>query len=147
MQRRRDRDRVAVEAEIERRRNQHLDVSEPEARRDRDRGQQVRGVEQADIKLVADVRPRHFPYQGDIETFGRGKSFVDGHDQRRGITKRNEAYAKRYRHFSNSDAVRIDCAISPIFFFSRIAVERSSTYASSSVRPFSFIRIPLAPLI
>ena len=30
-------------------------------------------------------------------------------------------------HFSNSDAVRIDCAISPIFFFSRIAVERIST--------------------
>ena len=30
-------------------------------------------------------------------------------------------------HFSSSDAVRIDCAISPIFFFSRIAVERIST--------------------
>ncbi len=30
-------------------------------------------------------------------------------------------------HFRISDAVRIDCAISPIFFFSRIAVERIST--------------------
>ena len=31
------------------------------------------------------------------------------------------------RHFSSSDAVMIDCAISAIFFFSRIAVERIST--------------------
>ena len=87
----------------------------------------MRGVEQADIELVADIRPRHFPHQRDVEPFGCGKSLVDGDDQRGGIDQRNEAYVKRCGHFSNSDAVRIDCAISPIFFFSRIAVERSST--------------------
>ena len=102
-------------------------MSETEARCDRDRCQQVRGVEQANIELVADIRPRHFPHQGDIEPFRGGKSLVDGDDQSCGITQRNEANAKRYRHFSISDAVRIDCAISPIFFFSRIAVERSNT--------------------
>ena len=127
MQRRRHRDGIAVEAEIERRHDRHLDVAEPEAGGDRDRRQQMRGIEQADIELVADVRPRHFPHQRDVEPFGRGKPLVDGDDQRGGIDQRNEADVKRCGHFSNSDAVRIDCAISPIFFFSRIAVERSST--------------------
>src|SRR6266436_8845122 len=127
MQRRRDRDRLAVEAEIEGSCDRHLDVSESEAGRNRYGCQEVRGVEQADIELVADIRPRHFPHQRDLKPFRRGKSLVDGHDQRRGITQRNETYAKRYSHFSISDAVRIDCAISPIFFFSRIAVERSKT--------------------
>src|SRR6266446_4868063 len=98
MQRRRDSDRVAVEAEIEGSCDRHLDVSESEAGGQRDR-----------------------------KPFRRGKSLVDGHDQRRCITWRNETYAKRYSHFSISDAARIDCAISPIFFFSRIAVERSKT--------------------
>ena len=99
----------------------------PEARGDRDRRQQMRGVEQADIELVADVRPRHFPHQRDVEPLVRGKSLVDGDDQRGGIDQRNEPDVKRRAHFSSSDAVRIDCAISPIFFFSRIAVERIST--------------------
>src|SRR5258708_27341435 len=102
-------------------------MSEPEAGGDRDRSQKMGSVEQADVELVADVRPRHFPYQGDVEPLRRGKSLVDGDDQRRGVDQRNESYAKRMGHFSNSDAVRIDWAISPIFFFSRMAVERSST--------------------
>ena len=44
-----------------------------------------------------------------------------------GVDQRNEPDAEGSSHFSISDAVMIDCAISPIFFFSRIAVERSST--------------------
>ena len=127
MQRRRHRDGVAVEAEIERSRDRHLDVTQSEAGGDRDGGQQMRGIEQADIELVADIGPRHLPHQRDVEPFRRGKSLVDGNDQCRGVDQRNEADVKRVGHFSNSDAVRIDCAISPIFFFSRIAVERSST--------------------
>src|SRR5207302_5814446 len=79
-----------------------------------------------------------------VEPLGRGKALVDSDNQRGSVDQRNEADMQRFGHFSSSDAVRIDCAISPIFFFSRIAVERISTYASSSVRPFSFIRIPLA---
>ncbi len=63
----------------------------------------------------------------DIEAFGRGEAVVDGDDQCGGIDQRNETDAKRARHFRISDAVRIDCAISPIFFFSRIAVERIRT--------------------
>ena len=88
----------------------------------------MRGVEQADVELVADIRPRHFPHQRDVEPFGRGKPLVDGDDQRGGIDQRNETDVKRLTgHFSSSAAVTIDCAISPIFFFSRIAVDRSST--------------------
>ena len=87
----------------------------------------MRGVEQADIELVADIRPRHFPHQRDVEPFGRRKALVDGDDQRGGVDQRNETDMQRCRHFNSSDAVRIDCAISPIFFFSRIAVERIST--------------------
>ena len=87
----------------------------------------MRGVEQADIELVAHVRPRHFPHQRDVEAFRRRKSLVDGDDQGRGIDQWDEADVKRSGHFSSSDAVRIDWAISPIFFFSRIAVDRSST--------------------
>jgi len=51
----------------------------------------------------------------------------DGSKQMRGIDQRNEADPKRTVHFRSSDAVKIDCAISAIFFFSRIAVERIST--------------------
>ena len=87
----------------------------------------MRGIEQADIELVAHIRPRHFPHQGDVEPLLGGKSLVDGDDQRGGIDERDKADVKRCTHFSSSDAVRIDCAISPIFFFSRIAVERIST--------------------
>ena len=63
----------------------------------------------------------------DVEPLVRGKSLVDGDDQRGRIDQRNEPDVKRRAHFSSSDAVRIDCAISPIFFFSRMAVERIST--------------------
>jgi hypothetical protein len=127
MQRRRYRDRIAVEAEIEGGDDRQLDVAEPQARRDRNRRQQVGGVEQADVEFVADIRPRHFPHQRDIEPFRLGEPLVDGDDQGCGIDQRNKTYAKRCGHFSNSEAVRIDWAISPIFFFSRIAVDRSRT--------------------
>ena len=127
MKRRRDRDRIAVDAEIEGRRDRHLDVTEPERGRNRDRREQMRGVEQADIELVADVGPGDLADQFDLEPFGRGKSLVDGNDQRCGVDQRNESDAEVSGHFNISDAVMIDWAISPIFFFSRIAVERSST--------------------
>jgi len=87
----------------------------------------MRGIQQADIQLVADIRPRHFPHQVDVEPLGGGKALVDSNDQRRGVDQRNEADMKRCHHFKSSDAVRIDCAISPIFFFARIAVERIKT--------------------
>ncbi len=102
-------------------------MRQPEARGDRNRRQQVSGIEQPDIELVADVRPRDFSDQGDVEPFVSRKSLVGGDDQRRGIDQRDESDAERCGHFRISDAVRIDCAISPIFFFSRIAVERIST--------------------
>src|ERR1700722_19307673 len=127
MQRRRHRNGIAVETEIARCGDRHLDVTEPEAGCDRNRRQQVCGVEQADIELVTNVRPRYFAYQGDIEALGGGKTLVDGDDQGRGIDQRNEANAKLAGHFKSSEAVRIDWAISPIFFFSRIAVDRSRT--------------------
>ncbi len=57
MQRRRHRDGVAVEPQIERRHDRHLDVAEPQAGGDGDRREQMGGVEQADIELVADIRP------------------------------------------------------------------------------------------
>ena len=84
------------------------------------------GVKQPDIELVADVRPLHFPHQPDVESLFGAKSLVDGHNQGGGIDERDKADVKRFGHFKSSDAVRIDCAISPIFFFSRIAVERIS---------------------
>ncbi|MGY4418853.1 hypothetical protein ACVWY2_001278 [Bradyrhizobium sp. JR6.1] len=127
VQRRRYGDGVAVEPEIERRCDRHLDVPEPEARGDCHRRQQMSGVEQADIELVADVRPRHFPYQRNIEAFSRRESLVDRDDQGGSVHQRNESDVQGCGHFRSSDAVRIDCAISPIFFFSRIAVERIST--------------------
>jgi hypothetical protein len=102
-------------------------MADAEAGRDRDRRQQMCRVEQADIELVADVRPRHFAHQRDVEALGRSKSLVDGHNQRGRIGEWNKADVKRCTHFKSSDAVRIDCAMSPIFFFSRIAVERIST--------------------
>ena len=127
VQRRRHGDGIAVEAEIEGRCDRHLDVAEPEAGGDRHRREQMRGVEQADIELVADVRPRHFPHQRDVEALVPGKALVHRDDQGGRVDQRDEADTKGHTHFSISDAVRIDWAISLIFFFSRIAVERSST--------------------
>jgi len=87
----------------------------------------MRRVEQADMELVADVRPRHLFHEVDFEPLLRRKSPVDGDDQGGGVNQRDKADLQRCAHFNSSDAVRIDCAISPIFFFSRIAVERIST--------------------
>ena len=70
MQRRRNGDGIAVQSKPKSRDNRHFDVPKPEARGDRDRRQQMRGVEQADIELVAHIRPRHLPYQLDIEALG-----------------------------------------------------------------------------
>ena len=127
IQRRRDRDGIAVQAEIEGCGDRYLDVAEPETGGDRHRRQQMGGIKQADIELVADVRPRHFPHQCDVEAFIPGKALVHRDDQGGRIHQRNEADTKGRGHFRISDAVRIDWAISLIFFFSRIAVERIST--------------------
>ena len=55
---------------------------------------QMRGVEQADIELVAHVRPRHFAHQFDVEPFRRGEALVDRDDQRGRIAQRNKADAQ-----------------------------------------------------
>ena len=94
MQRRRDRDGIAVHAEPERRDDRNLDVAEPEARCDGDRRDQMRGVEQADIELVAHVRPRDFAHQLDVEAFGRGEALVDRDQQRGRVGERDEADAQ-----------------------------------------------------
>ena len=121
------RDRVAVHPESEGGHDRDLDMADAEAGGDCNRRQQMRRIEQADIQLVAHIRPRDLAHQRDVQTFRGGVALVDRDDERRGIDQRNEANANRPDHFSISEAVRIDCAISPIFFFSRIAVERNST--------------------
>ena len=118
---------IAVDAEIKGGNDRDLDVAEPEARSDRHRREQMRRVEQADVELVPHIRPRDLPHERHIEPQLGGKSLVDRHDQGRGINQRDEADMQRCGHFRSSDAVRIDWAISPIFFFSRIAVERIRT--------------------
>src|ERR1700722_8711025 len=99
----------------------------------------MRGIEQADIELVADIRPRHLTHELHIEPLGLRKTLLDRNDQGRGIDQGDEADLKRGCHFRSSEAVRIDWAISPIFFFSRIAVDRTSTKPSPSVSPFIFL--------
>ncbi len=85
-------------------------------------------VEQADIELVADVRPRHLANQIDVEAFGRGEALVDRDDQRGRVAQRDEADAQTLvgGHLNNSAAVITACATSAIFLFSFIAVLRSS---------------------
>ena len=102
-------------------------MAEAKARRDRDRCEQMRGIEQADIELVAHIRPRHFPDQLDIEAFRFRKSLVHRDDERSRVGEGNEPDPQfALAHLSISEAVMIDCAMSTIFFFSRIAVERIS---------------------
>ncbi len=127
MQGGRDRDRVAIQPEAEGGDNRHLDVAEPERGGDGDRRQQMGRVEQADIELVAHVRPGDFAHQIDVEPFGGGEALVDGDDERARIDQWDEADGQPgAAHLSISAAVMIDCAISTIFFFSRIAVLRIS---------------------
>jgi len=122
------RDGVAVHSQPERRDDRHLDVADAETRRDRHRRKQVRGIEQADIELVAHVRPRHFAHELDIQALGGGVALVDRDDQRRRIGKRDEPDPQsRFAciHRNNSAAVTTDWATSAIFLFSFIAVLRN----------------------
>ena len=120
MQRRRHRDGIAVHAEPERRDDRHLDVAEPEARRDRDGRDQMCGVEQPDIELVAHVRPRHLAHQLDVEALGRAEPLVDRDQQRGRVRERDESDAQPVAHLNSSAAVMTDCATSAIFLFSFI---------------------------
>ncbi len=86
----------------------------------------MRGVEVADIELVAHVRPRDFAHQLDFEAFRRRKALVHRDQQRDGVAKRNEADAQSVGHLNSSAAVITDCATSAIFLFSFIAVLRNS---------------------
>jgi hypothetical protein len=127
MQRGRDRNGIAVHAQAERRDDRHLDVTEAQARCDGDRRDQMRSIEQADIELVADIRPRDFPHQLDVEAFLRREALVHCDKQRRGVRERDESDAQPLAgHLNISDAMITDCATSAIFFFSFIAVLRSS---------------------
>src|SRR6185369_10041159 len=118
-QRRRDRDGVAVHAEAEGSDDRHLDVTQSEARGDGDGRDQVGGVEQADIELVADVGPGDLAHQLDVQVLRRGKALVYRDDQRRRVAKRNEADAQAIlAHFNSSAAVTTDWATSAIFLLS-----------------------------
>jgi len=48
----------------------------------------MRGVEQPDIELVADIGPRHFPHQRDVEPSAAVNPLFDGDNQRRGVGQR-----------------------------------------------------------
>ena len=90
---------------------------------------QMRGIEQADVELVAHVRPRHLAHQLDVEPFLGGEALVDRDEQRGRVGERDEADAQPPAigtHLNISEAVITDCAISAIFLFSFIAVRRSS---------------------
>jgi hypothetical protein len=101
-------------------------MADAEARGDGERRQQMRGVEQSDIELIADVRPRHFAHQFDRQPFFRGKALVHRDDQSRRVDQWNETNAQAiFDHFKSSAAVTTDCATSAIFLFSFIAVLRS----------------------
>ena len=112
---------------LKRRGDRHLDVTEPE----------LEAIATGASRCAASNRPilslsRTFDHDTsrtslDLEALGRGKSLLDGNDQSGGVDQRDEADLERARHFRSSDAVTIDWAISPIFFFSRIAVDRSKT--------------------
>ena len=94
MQGGRHRDGVAVHPERERGDDRHLDVAEAQARGDRHRRQQMGGIEDADIELVAHVRPGDLAHQLDIEPFGCGEAAVDRHDQGGRVAERDEADAQ-----------------------------------------------------
>ena len=102
-------------------------MSDAEARGDGERRQQMGGVEQADIELVADIRPRDFAHQFDRQALFGGEALVDRDDQSRRVDQRDEADAHgNFAHFSSSAAVTTDCATSAIFLLSFIAVLRNS---------------------
>ena len=54
------------------------------------RERQMSRIEQANVELVADVRPGHFADQFDVEPFGRGETRINGDQQSCRIHERNE---------------------------------------------------------
>src|SRR4051812_49980292 len=105
----------------------------------------MRGIEHADVELVAHVRPGHFANELDIEACRGRESLVDRNDQRRGVAKRNEPDAQAVvAHLKSSAAGITDCATSAIFLFSFMAGFRRLAYGASFLPVFSFITKPLS---
>ena len=83
-------------------------MAETEARGDGNGRDHVGGIEQADVELVAHVRPGHLAHQFDVEAFCRGKALVDRDDRGGGVAERNESDAQAFVAHLNSSAAVID---------------------------------------
>src|SRR5580704_4683766 len=99
-------------------------------------------IEMPDDDPVADVRPGGLANEPEIEAFFRREATFRRHDQTRAIEQRHESHDQLHRN--NPAAVMTACAISTTRLLSLIAALRSNAYAASSVRPLSFIKMPLA---
>src|SRR5882757_9150428 len=99
-------------------------------------------VEVADDDPIADVGPGSLANEPEIEAFLRGEAAFDRHDQAGAIEQRDKS--DNHFHRNSPAAVMTAWAISTTRLLSLIAALRNRAYAASSVRPRSFIRIPLA---
>ena len=86
----------------------------------------MRRIEQADVELVAHVRPRHLADERHVEAFRGGEAAFHGDDQGSRVDERDKTDAQSRAHLNNSAAVTTDWAMSTIFLFSFMAVLRSS---------------------
>src|SRR6202012_1754396 len=91
---------------------------------------------------VSDVRPGRLTNEPEIQAFLSGEAALERHDETCAVEQRDES--DNHLHLNSPAAVMTACAISTTRLLSLIAALRSSAYAASSVRPRSFIRIPLA---
>src|SRR5258708_7497889 len=121
------RDGIAIKAQIKRRNERYPHVTDAEAGCDRNRRQQMRGIEQTEIELVANIRPRHLAHQFNFDPLLLRKAHIHCDQQRSRVDQRDITDAKLdFAHLNISAAVSTDCAISTIFLFSFMAVLRNS---------------------
>ena len=135
-------DGVAVDADLHRHDQVRGRPRQAEPARQRQRRQHMGAVEMAERQAVAQGRPGRLGGEVEFEALRSGESEFVRHDQRRGIAERDVAELEP--HPSRSAVVTIARAMSAILRFSFMALRRSCLYASSSVRPFMLIRMPLA---
>src|SRR5262245_65923867 len=102
-------------------------MSKSKARCDGDRGEQMGSIEEADIELVAHIRPGDFAHQLKLKAFGSRKALVGCDNEGGRVAERDETDPQSsIAHLNSSAAVMTDCATSAILRFSFMAVLRSS---------------------
>jgi hypothetical protein len=93
-------DRSAIEIERERHRHGRPHAADAERRGDGGGAEHMGRVEQADVQLVAQIRPGHLAHEFEVQPLGLREALVLRQHDQRAIDQRHEADPQMQRHVS-----------------------------------------------